>query len=290
MEKKPSYFPIRILLPLRKLNLIMKLSLLLLLAALQVSAKNFGQKTINIKADNVSPQEVFKRIEQQTNYRFYYSSKDFSTIKPLAVSVEKASLNQVLKAVFDATDIKWKVINDTKVVLYKNKDQLLEQLAITVKGRVNNDAGKPIEGASILVKGGTIGTTTDSKGEFSINTTVGSILLVSAIGYIEKEITVGDENITIVLNTTATKMDEVVVVAYGTQKRVNISGAVNTINTGQITSRPVTSLTNSLQGLIPGMVVLARPGDVGSDIGSINVRDAETWVHRDPFLLWMAYR
>lgn len=285
MEKKPSYFPIRILLPLRKLNLIMKLSLLLLLAALQVSAKNFGQKTINIKADNVSPQEVFKRIEQQTNYRFYYSSKDFSTIKPLAVSVEKASLNQVLKAVFDATDIKWKVINDTKVVLYKNKDQLLEQLAITVKGRVNNDAGKPIEGASILVKGGTIGTTTDSKGEFSINTTVGSILLVSAIGYIEKEITVGDENITIVLNTTATKMDEVVVVAYGTQKRVNISGAVNTINTGQITSRPVTSLTNSLQGLIPGMVVLARPGDVGSDIGSINVRGRGNLGTSGPFFV-----
>jgi len=250
----------------------MKLSLFFLLIALQVSAVNYAQETINMKAESIDLKDVFKTIEKQTSYRFYYSEEDFGTYNPIFINAEKAGISEVLKKALKGTDIKWKIINKTKVVLYKNREQLLEQIMMPVKGVVVNESGQPVQGASVVVKGSTTGTTTNDKGEFSLEVPEGVTLLVSAVGFIEQEITVENQSINIVLKTTEAKMDEVVVVAYGTQKRVNLSGAVNTLNTSQVINRPVTSLTNSLQGLIPGMVVLARPGDVGSDIGSINVR------------------
>ncbi|WP_428400355.1 SusC/RagA family TonB-linked outer membrane protein [Niabella insulamsoli] len=250
----------------------MKLSLFFLLIALQVSAVNHAQETINMKAESIRLEDVFKTIEKQTSYRFYYSEDDFSIYAPIFINAEKAGVRDVLKKALRDTDIKWKIINKTKVVLYKSREELLEHIMMTVNGTVVGESGQPIQGASVVVKGSTTGTTTDAKGAFSLEVADGAVLLVSAIGFIEQEVMVDSETINIILKTTETKMDEVVVVAYGTQKRVNLSGSVNTLNTSQVVNRPVTSLTNSLQGLIPGMVVLSRPGDVGSDIGSINVR------------------
>jgi len=272
MEKTACSFSPGLLYPLRKGILIMKLSLLFLLIALQVSAVNHAQENISMKADNISLQDVFKQIEKQTHYRFYYSNEDFSSYNPIFIVAEKANINQVLRKVLRNTDIKWKIISDTKVVLYKSNEALLDRISLMVQGTVTNEGGKAVPGASVIIKGSTAGTSTDANGAFSLEATEGATLVISAVGYIEQEVTVSGETVNVVLKTTETKMDEVVVVAYGTQKRVNLSGSVNTLNTAQVVNRPVTSLTNSLQGLIPGMVVLARPGDVGSDVGSINVR------------------
>lgn len=272
MEKTTRSFPRGGLCLIRKALLIMKLSLFFLLIALQVSAVNHAQETINMKAESIDLKDVFKTIEKQTNYRFYYSEEDFGTYNPIFINAEKAGISEVLKKALKGTDIKWKIINKTKVVLYKNREQLLEQIMKIINGVVVNEAGQPVAGASVIIKGSTTGTITNEKGEFTLEVADGGILTISAVGFIEQEVTVDAETLNIILKTTENKMDEVVVVAYGTQKRVNLSGSVNTLNTSQVVNRPVTSLTNSLQGLIPGMVVLARPGDVGNDIGSINVR------------------
>lgn len=272
MEKSTRSFPRGGLCLIRKALLIMKLSLVFLLIALQVSAVNHAQETINMKAESIDLKEVFKTIEKQTSYRFYYSEEDFGTYNPIFINAEKAGISEVLKKALKGTDIKWKIINKTKVVLYKNREQLLEQIMMTVKGVVSNEAGQPIEGASVIVKGSTTGTTTNAKGEFTLEVADGAILTVSAVGFMEQEITVDAEKLNIILKTTETKMDEVVVVGYGTQRRVSTTAAAATVDLSLINNRATSNLTNTLQGTVPGLTILGRPGDVGADVGTINVR------------------
>ncbi|MEJ5960943.1 SusC/RagA family TonB-linked outer membrane protein [Pedobacter immunditicola] len=145
---------------------------------------------------------------------------------------------------------------------------------ITVSGTVTDSQGQPIPGVSIRVKGTTQGVVGDADGKYTVNVADQNATLVfSYLNYTTKEVVVGTQKIINVSLTESTELlNEVVVVGYGTQKKVNLSGALNTVSTKSITNRPVTSLTNALQGAVPGMAVLARPGDVGADIGTINVR------------------
>ncbi|MFT3902414.1 MAG: SusC/RagA family TonB-linked outer membrane protein [Niabella sp.] len=250
----------------------MKLSLLFLLVALQVSAVNHAQEIVNLKADNISFQDVFKQIEKQTHYRFYYSDEDFNTYKPIFINAEKANINEVLKKVLKNTDIKWKIISNTKVVLYKSNEELLERISIVVKGVVTNESGQPVPRASVVVKGGTIGTSTDANGAFSLEVAEGSTLVVSAVGYVEQEIIVDSQTMNIVLKANETKMDEVVVVGYGTQKKVNVTGAVATVTAKDFADRPVTTTANALQGKMAGVTITTTNGQPGRDAGTIRIR------------------
>ncbi|SHM10583.1 TonB-linked outer membrane protein, SusC/RagA family [Chitinophaga jiangningensis] len=258
-------------LPVRTPVLALKL-IMLLLIALQVSAVNNAQGLISLKSKHIAIDEAFKQIERRTTYRFYYSKEDFSSYKPLDIAIENASIDQALKVILGETDISWKIMNDTKVVLFKAGNKAVSPAAI-IHGTITDSKGDPIPGVSVVIKGTTKGTTTGGNGTFTLEAADGATLVVSAIGFTTQEIKLtGEKELHIKLEVSSININEVVAIAYGVQKRVNLSGSVNTLNKAQIVNRPVTSLTNSLQGLIPGMVVMARPGDVGSDIGTINVR------------------
>ncbi|WP_300604015.1 TonB-dependent receptor [Niabella sp.] len=274
MEKSACLFSAGTFLYLRRAILIMKLSTFFLFIALQVSAANHAQEVINLKADNISIQQIFAQIEKQTRYRFYYSSDDLPVGQKFTINIVNAGINQTLSKLLNGTSIKWEVIPKNRIVLTSSEEPVFVSAQYRqLTGVVRNEAGEAIPMASVNVKGTNRGVVTDKDGNFRIEAAEGDVLEISAIGYATIEISIGSSgNIAVTLKTQAKQIEEVVVVGYGTQKRVNLSGAVNTVNTAQITSRPVTSLTNSLQGIVPGMVILARPGDVGSDIGSINVR------------------
>ncbi|WP_202986158.1 SusC/RagA family TonB-linked outer membrane protein [Pedobacter gandavensis] len=145
---------------------------------------------------------------------------------------------------------------------------------ITVHGTVTDNKGESIPGVSIKIKGTTRGTVADAQGKYTIVAPeTSSILVFSYLNYTTKEVVVGNRTtINVSLVEAPESLTEVVVVGYGTQKKVNLSGAVNTVATKTITNRPVTSLTNALQGTVPGMAIISRPGDVGGDIGSVNIR------------------
>lgn len=160
----------------------------------------------------------------------------------------------------------------TSKTVISSKTYLLQDKKI-VKGKVVDEKGLPIPGVNILLKGTKVSTQTDFNGSFTIEAPNNNAkLVVSYIGMESQEVTIGNTPLTIVLKEAGQKLDEVVVVAYGTQKKVNLSGAVNTVNTKTLINRPVTSLTNALQGTVPGVNIISRPGDVGKDMGSINIR------------------
>lgn len=142
-----------------------------------------------------------------------------------------------------------------------------------VTGIVKDADGQPMPAVTVTIKGTTNAVSTGNDGKFSITAPANGTLVFSFIGYTTQDVAIaGKTELTVTMASSSKALNEVVVVAYGTQKKVNISGAVNTVNTKELTNRPVTSLTNALEGVVPGVTIIARPGDVGGDIGSINVR------------------
>ena len=138
---------------------------------------------------------------------------------------------------------------------------------VSVTGTVSSaDDGATLPGASILVKGTTQGVSTDMEGRYHINVERGSVLVFSFIGMVSQERVVGDENtINIILQADATSLDEVVVVGYGTQRRSDLTGAVSTVNTEVLESRPITDVARGLQGTTPGLTITTPTGQIGQN-------------------------
>ena len=141
----------------------------------------------------------------------------------------------------------------------------LQQQQIRASGVVVDVQGRPIPGASVIVKGTLNGTMTDTQGRFSITTNPGATLEISCIGYATQAI-VANENLRIVMKDDAEFLDEVVVVGYGTQKKANLTGAVSTVDvTKTLESKSTTSLGKALQGSVPGLTVLNVNGDINAE-------------------------
>lgn len=142
-----------------------------------------------------------------------------------------------------------------------------------VTGIITDERGEPIIGANVVVKGTSKGTVTDLNGEYSIEANGKSILLISYIGYLSEEVAVGNnKTLNIQLKEDAQKLDEVVVIGYGTQKRSNLSGAISKVTSEVIESKPVTNVLSALQGEIPGMVIQRSSGQPGNEDFKMNIR------------------
>ena len=127
---------------------------------------------------------------------------------------------------------------------------------LSVTGKVLNEIGAPLEGASITQKGATTGTVTNKDGAFTINVPKGAIIVISATGYAEKEVTVsGTSQITVELEMDQKSLEEVVVVGYGTQRKIDVTGAVSRVNLESQVNAPNTNIGQFLQGTIPGLNV-----------------------------------
>lgn len=150
---------------------------------------------------------------------------------------------------------------------------------ITITGKVSDaEKGETLPGVSITIKGTSRGATTDAKGDFSIKVpNKNSVLVFSFLGYETQEIEVGNQtNIIVSMATDSKSLEEVVVVGYGTQKKVNLTGAVSTIDSKAIENRPSSNLANALQGTSPGLIVTRSNGQPGSEGIGIQIRGASS--------------
>lgn len=143
----------------------------------------------------------------------------------------------------------------------------------TVEGNVTNIKGDPIQGASITIKGGTGGVSTDAKGHFSISATEETVLLISFTGFITKEEKVGNRSsINITLMENPKMLEDVVVIGYGSQKKINLSGAVAQVDGKDLVNRPVPNVTSALQGVLPGVTVVRGSGQPGDEGYGVRIR------------------
>lgn len=144
-----------------------------------------------------------------------------------------------------------------------------------VKGTVTDVNGEPVIGASVLEKGTFNGTVTDINGSFTLNAAVGSTLQISYIGYVTQEVTVTGQSLRVILEEDTQTLEEVVVVGFGTQKKVNLTGAVGVATAKEIESRPVTNAVQALQGVVPGLKITTSTGELDKTM-SISVRGTGT--------------
>ena len=165
--------------------------------------------------------------------------------------------------------------------------QLLAQNR-TIKGKVTGDDGSPIPNASILIKGTSTGTTSQPDGTFSLTVPSGArALVISAIGLATRELGINSSTteVTVSLQTENKSLQEVVVVAYGVQKKEALTGSVGTIKAEQLKQRPLNNVTTALEGLVPGVITTSANGQPGSGLairvrgfGSINATSEPLFV------------
>lgn len=144
-----------------------------------------------------------------------------------------------------------------------------------VRGNINDEYGEAIIGASILEKGTTNGTVTDVDGQFSLSVPLGATLQISYIGYVTQEVEATEATLQIVLLEDSKTLDELVVVGFGTQRKVNLTGSVGVATAEDIESRPVNTVSDALQGLIPGLQLTHNSGDIETNM-SIRIRGTGT--------------
>ena len=158
---------------------------------------------------------------------------------------------------------------------------------IDVSGTVTSSIGETIPGVNILVKGTTTGTVTDIDGRYTLGVpNDDDVLVFSSIGYLSQEVPVnGRSVIDITLKEDVQGLDEVVVVGYGTQKKVNVIGSVTTIGTEELTAAPVSTISNALAGRLPGAIVQQRSGEPGNDNANILIRGSSTMGNNSPLVV-----
>lgn len=256
-----------------KLLLIMKFSLFIIFfTTFQALAINgVSQKRINLDFKNESIVTVLKFIENNYSYRFFYSDSVALNRQKMDVFAQRATIDHVMDQLLQTTSFSYKKINQGLVVIvgYEN-----ERLPIPVKGKIFNDKGEALSGVSVVEKGTNNGSVTSQDGSFSINVKDdNAILVISNVGYIPREISVkSDDYSNIVLTAIENKLEEVVVVGYGTQKKENLTGSVSQINMSDVLGdRPVINTTSALQGAIPGLQI-TRTSTPGQNGNSLNIR------------------
>ncbi|MBC7889753.1 MAG: TonB-dependent receptor [Ferruginibacter sp.] len=253
-----------------KCLLIMKMTILLIcIFSLQSFAGNsYGQEKITLHLENATLKKVFKAIERQTTFRFVYNDDILSPGQKVSISVLEVPLDDVMKKLLDKTTLDFKIVGSNLVVIAVGLHAAREKNiapAFAIRGKINNEEGKPMANVSIVEKGTTNGTTTKEDGSFTLDVANGNIiLLVSYVGFKSQEINVkGRNSIDITLQEEKNAMDEVVVVGYGTQRRKDVTGSVSSVPKSRLSQLPVTNLFHAIEGSVAGVGVVqnsAVPG------------------------------
>ncbi|NSL90855.1 TonB-dependent receptor [Chitinophaga solisilvae] len=240
----------------------MKLTTFFLLACLmQVSAAVSGQGTITLKMKKVEIAHVLNSVEQQANYRFLYNNALTEIRKKVNVNVTNSGLEEVMKDIFSGTSLKYKVIENNLVVIMSDAPQIQD---IKITGKITNgNGGQPLPGVTISIKGTNRGTVSNADGGFTLTAPENSTLVVSFIGFTTQEIPVNNrQQIDIALTESVKQIDQVVVVGYGTQRKVDITGSIAQIKGDEINKQPAGNPMSSLQGKVAGVQVTnsGKPG------------------------------
>ncbi|MDR2773811.1 MAG: SusC/RagA family TonB-linked outer membrane protein, partial [Tannerella sp.] len=251
---------------------------------------------ISLGANNVTVKEILLQIEEKTEFLFLYNQEEVDVSRRTSVNVRKKNVSEILSELFNGTDVRY-IMEGTNIVLVKLPPAVM-QPSVTlarqddrrISGTVTDEKGEPIIGANIMEKGTTNGTVTDSDGNFSLEVTDNTILQVSYIGYIAQEISVssamnGSKQLIIRLIEDTKALEEVVVVGYGIQKKVNLTGAVSSVSSDVLNKRQVGQTSLALQGVAPGVTITQRNGQPGVDGGDIRIRGIGTLNNANPLIL-----
>lgn len=161
-----------------------------------------------------------------------------------------------------------------------------ETLFKPIRGKITDEKGLPLPGATITIKGTKRASGTDNNGQFSIEANPGDILVVTFTGYTTREVTVSSlEIINVMLKENNSDLDEVVVVGFGQQKKISVTAAISTVSAKELKQSPVANLNNALVGRLPGLIGQQTSGDPGRDAATLLIRGQGTYNNASPLVL-----
>lgn len=246
---------------------------------------NSQNARVSINKNNAQLDEVLNEIESQTDYLFVYNNQ-VNVNRKVSVKVKQKPVSKVLDDLFEDSGVQY-AMEGSHIVLSKQEAPVANatQQAKNIAGTVLDNNGEPIIGANVIVKGTTNGTITDMDGNFSIEADAKATLNISYIGYLPKEIVVGNEKSIRILLTEDTKtLDEVVVIGYGTQKKADLTGAVANVSTEKLNTQSNVNIGQALQGKIAGVDIVSQGGAPGQS-SRIMVRGIGTLNNANPLYI-----
>jgi TonB-linked SusC/RagA family outer membrane protein len=264
--------------------------LILVTCGLQISFAANAQR-ITLSAKNASLREVFKKITTQSNSNILYTAQMLDKTKPITLELRNVTLEEALKRCLEGQPLSYSIEKNTiilkeelRVPIFREAVKIQQELTGLVVD--TNDIGLP--GASIQIKGTKVGTQTDNKGRFSFpNLEENSVLIISYTGFVQQEVSVkGKTSLKVVLKEVDGSLNEVVVVAFGTQKKADMVGSVTTIKPADLRV-PSSNLTTALAGRAAGLIAYQRSGEPGEDNASFFIRGVTSFGTGkvDPLLL-----
>ncbi|HEY0768705.1 MAG TPA: TonB-dependent receptor plug domain-containing protein, partial [Sphingobacteriaceae bacterium] len=226
--------------------------LLLIMTCLQVNASVYGQ-AITLSKSNARLSTIFREIEKQ-GYNFWYEDALLKEAKNVTIHVTGAKIEQVLDLCFKDQPLTYAIV-DKVIVVKKKTFGTVDVVRTDIRGKVTDEKGAPLPGATVKVKGGTAAVSTDANGDFLLRgIEPDAVLVVTFLGFETQEIAAGNRtSITIQLKENTQGLNEVVVVGYGVQKKENVTGAVDVISNKQIQDRQAPTVSQLLQGQSPAL-------------------------------------
>jgi TonB-linked SusC/RagA family outer membrane protein len=272
------------------------LTFFMLIAVTSVSAKSYSQPTtLTFNLDNVTVSQVFREIEQNSDYILIYNEKTLDINRKVTVIADNDSIETILDKVFTGTKNIYK-ISGRQIVVFESEsaspvidmstyDAELQQ--VVVSGTVTDQQGLPVIGVTVVVKGTTLGTLTDGDGKFTLSIPkTAQTLVFSFVGMQTQEVLIGTGNIyNVVLSPSVVGLEEVVVVGYSTQKKESVVGAITQVNSSTIIKSGESNITTAIAGKLSGVQTIQQTGQPGANQAEIIVRGLSSWSGSAPLIL-----
>ncbi len=270
----------------------MKFTAIILLAAcLTAQARGYSQITLNER--NASLQKVFKKIQKQSGYDFLFNADLLQEVGKINIDVRNVSLQQALDACLRDKPLTYTIVEKTIIIKPKETvegtgvTEKVPSPPIVIKGKITDESGKPLAGVSIQVKGNPGGTTSNDQGEFQLDVPENSsqVLVFSYVGMQSQEVNVsGKTQINVVLSKAEAQQQEVTIVAYGTQRKSQVTAAVSSVKGAELVKTQSLDLGNALQGMASGVSVTTPTGAPGSD-AIVRIRGVGTLNNNNPLYI-----
>lgn len=261
---------------LKKCILIMRLVLVIsLISIMQTFASNaYTQNTkISLSVTDMQLEEILMRIESETYYRFAYDKNDVNVNKAYSVNVKNAEIKELLNQLFPKGEVGYTIVGRQIVLSNSNKPMITQQMQ-SVSGKVTDSSGSPLPGVTVVIKGTVQGTITNADGNYSLSGIHSDATLVfSFVGMKTQEIPAsGKTTINVILVEETIGLEEVVAVGYGTQKKINLTGALTSVGNEEIKSISTANMVTGLAGKLPGLRITQRTGEPGSYTTAYDIR------------------
>ena len=259
------------------------IAIILFFSALLSAAPLYGQISVTFK--DVPLMEALSTLENKSEYSFFYSNMLPDKDARVSIDARDKSIEFILDNIFSNLSISYE-INGHQIVLREDKKED-KNTSYRASGVVIDSAGEPVIGAGVVIEGSTNGTITDVDGRWELvvpSTT--TKIVISSLGYKEQVVAAGSASArTVTLHEDSQMLQETVVVGYGVQKKVNLTGAVAMVNSEEMNARPISSVASGLQGLLPGVTVVNSSSQPGQANTTIRVRGVGTIGNSNPLIL-----